>query len=474
MNKSIREGGAFSVFLFACIYLIVLVVLGMFLAITIEAADTMTLKNAAVILTFLINAVLAVVFLLREMCRRSFSLQLTHWVFYLTLFVMAPYSQHVFDYNVWGVPLSESALISTNLLLTAWGLVFGFASRSKGSPAACGSAPVRYVSFFRSIPRISRSAVILSLCLSFFALVFLIRTVGFSDLFSRSTFSLDFGQTANLVIDKVLRGVPVFTAVFALVRLRQSGKGRIALLLSLAFLLVADFPASMARYNAAAVYGCLIILSFPKLFEKKGLYPLLLLAALLLVFPAVNVFRTDEFSLALLLSGFVDVALNLPRGFCAGDYDAYSMLARSVVYVGSYGASMGSQLLTAILFFVPRAFWSAKGIGSGALIARTQDQDFENISCPLPAEGVMNFGIIGLFLFALVMGMLCKRIDEGFWFGESSLRLFYPFFCVIFFFVMRGDLLSSFAYLAGYFAVYVALLKVVEFISDFRASRSDV
>ena len=156
----------------------------------------------------------------------------------------------------------------------------------------------------------------------------------------------------------------------------------------------------------------------------------------------------------------IEVFGNLPRGFCAVDYDAYSMVARTLQYVGSFGATGGYQLLGALLFFVPRSVWPSKPEGSGNFVGAAQGQTVLNISSPLPAEGIVNFGILGLILFAVVTALICRGVDRWFLESNSAARLFYPFACLLLFFMMRGDLLSSFAYTVGYTASFFCLCLV--------------
>ena len=287
-----------------------------------------------------------------------------------------------------------------------------------------------------------------------------IALVGTGNLFTRDAFSTDLDKTMGLLFDKALRPLPVFAFVLIFARAKQCGKSGPALLASLALMLVSCFPAAMARYNMACIYGALLLLVCAPLFEKKGLFPVLFLIAFLVIFPAANSYRWEDFTFSMFGEAIVDAIGNLPRGFCAVDYDAYSMVARTLQYVGSVGATGGYQLLGSLLFFVPRALWPTKPEGSGNLVCAAQGQTQLNISSPLPAEGIVNFGIAGLLIFAVVAALVCRRLDRWFVESESPLRLFYPFACLLLFFMMRGDLLSSFAFTVGYLVSFCALCAV--------------
>ena len=94
-------------------------------------------------------------------------------------------------------------------------------------------------------------------------------------------------------------------------------------------------------------------------------------------------------------------------------------------------------------------------MGSGQTAAEFFGWDFTNLSCPLPAEGYVNFGILGVVVFAVHFSLIVSKADNVFWRGRSVfMKIVYPFVVPFVFFLMRGDLLSSFAYLFG-FAVTV-------------------
>lgn len=438
--------------------LLLIAVLAILLFLTasiVEYAGTLTGESIAVAATFVLNGVLGVVFLCKSIANRPFSLVQMHWVFYVTMFVIAPYSQYLYGYSAWGHPLESNDYLVTNLLLTAWAALFALFSGGRTKRAAFEQR-----SFYESLPRIGSSAGYKALLCSFIATTLVVALVGFNDLFSRDTFSTNLDKTAGLVFDKALRPIPVFSFVLLLARAKQRGKAGPLLFAAMALMLVSCFPAAMARYNTACIYGGILLLGIAPLFERRGLFPVLFLVSFLVVFPAANSYRWETFTLSMFNEAIIDSLCNLPRGFCAVDYDAYSMVARTLQYVGEYGATMGGQLLGALLFFVPRAFWPSKPDGSGNLVVAAQGQTQLNISSPLPAEGIVNFGIVGLVIFAVGTAFICRVLDRWFVESNSVLRMFYPFACLLLFFMMRGDLLSSFAFSIGYLVSFGALCLV--------------
>ena len=116
----------------------------------------------------------------------------------------------------------------------------------------------------------------------------------------------------------------------------------------------------------------------------------------------------------------------------------------------------GRQLLGVLFFWFPRMFWKDKPVGSGAYVAQTTDvmgenNEFSNISMNFLGEGYINFGILGVFIFIIVLALFSRKMDKLFWqkYNGDYHNLFAPFYLYslgILTFVLRGDLMSGLAY----------------------------
>lgn len=427
------------------------------------SASSLQGADIFVSMTFALNGLIGAIGLIRESARMGFSCAVVHWLFYLIFFVVAPFSQYINDYFCWDFYLSDEILLQTNAVVLLWGIFFLACYTLGGSG--------RKVSFMQGrelrISRISRKACFVLFGLSAISTVAMVGMVGLDGLLSRSSFDLGLDQTATLIAGTFFRGIPLFAFVLILVRWRKKKDSFILLAVSFALVLISNFPFSMSRYSMAVAYGGVALLVFPVLGKRKGLFALLFLAAFVVIFPAINAFRNIDVSLPLFIDAIGNSIIRIPRGFLSGDYDAYSMLARTLLYVESNGSTMLYQLCGALAFFIPRSLWPSKPVGSGSMIAAEQGQLFVNLSCPLPAEGVINLGLIGLVAFSVFAALACRIIDKKF--QEEALgdlMPLYPFIALFLFFVMRGDLLSSWAYLAGNIVVYLILLFIADSLHD--------
>ncbi len=285
---------------------------------------------------------------------------------------------------------------------------------------------------------------------------------GFNSLFMRSVFG--FGafaelfpsQSLQLLVLTLINGFSLWSFIVCVLRFQKRRMFSNLFLVVVAglvcFLNVP--PLGVARFLFAAAYGC-VLLSVSSLFKKKRLLIYALLVGLLILFPFLNSFRglyTTELSIELINDSLGTISDN----FATADYDSYTMLVYTVRYVRVYGLTKGRQLLGVLLFFVPRSLWPTKPGGSGATIIETMATTVvnPNVSCPFIAEGYINFGILGVIIFALLMGKITKAIDNYYWRENNEkltpLKLFYSFFVLFAIFFYRGDFLSSFSYLVGY------------------------
>lgn len=249
-------------------------------------------------------------------------------------------------------------------------------------------------------------------------------------------------QSLNLVVVNFLR--PMIITLFLSSYLMKARKLFVAIMF--VFVLVIAFPTSMPRFSAAAMY-IPILLVMSSSIRKNNCFVLSAVVGLLVIFPFLNNFRyfTED----------TEITFGVDFGmFLEGHFDSYSSLLRIIKYdIVTYGR----QLLGVLLFWVPRSIWMDKPIGSGAFLCDELHLSFDNISCCYFAEGYINAGFAGLLIFVLILAIMTALFDNTFWINRYSNHGKVLFFDVIYFFLLgllffmlRGDLLSSFAYAVGF------------------------
>ena len=257
------------------------------------------------------------------------------------------------------------------------------------------------------------------------------------------------GFVGFLLFDKLIRALPFACFVLA-AHYKQPKKIQILLLF---LMLITLFPTALAR-NATAMYWMPVFFLTFKILEKENIFVLSMLFGLLVVFPFLDNFRywTGDLTSVGLSFDF----LNEMHFDASQDFMTVMKLQK---------VTWGNQLLGALLFWVPRSLWASKPIGSGAFAAE-QYSDFGNISMPWFAEGYINFGYVGIFVFTFFLSWFCSYFDSKYWDNKRAFSFVAPYYFLLIsslMYILRGDLMSSMAYtLATLFDIFV-VYKMVKF-----------
>lgn len=267
----------------------------------------------------------------------------------------------------------------------------------------------------------------------------------------------DISQMFWLVYQYFIFPVPCL----ALVAYLFFGRRNLFTTLLLVTLFIIGNPATgMARFQAAAFYIAVLLAASSGIWKNRFALILLLFTGLFVIFPFLDNFRAfsvDRFRF--------DVSWEF---LTEGHFDTFQSVAR-VISDGTI--TYGWQIVGAALFFVPRSIWPSKPIGSGAYTADLSNLEFSNISMNLIGEGYINFGFFGAALISCCAGILCARLDSiariQLSKRSSPFMMFYSFGPGMIFLVLRGDLLSAYAYTAGLCGAGLIIARV----SIFRKSR---
>ena len=75
----------------------------------------------------------------------------------------------------------------------------------------------------------------------------------------------------------------------------------------------------------------------------------------MIVFPLFNAFRTTSVVNVNFLEAITGVIKRFSDEWLAVDYDAYSMVALTLRFIGENGSTVGKQLIGVLLFWVPQS-----------------------------------------------------------------------------------------------------------------------
>jgi hypothetical protein len=152
-----------------------------------------------------------------------------------------------------------------------------------------------------------------------------------------------------------------------------------------------------------------------------------------------------------------------------GSFDGFENTIHTIAHLSEYGSTYGYQLIGAILFFIPRHLWPTKPTGSGEYLSDNYISNyfeiyFTNIATPLISEIIINTHYLIAPLLMYLVGKICAKIDFTFKNNinitkrinyvtgkvyVTYLMLFYPVSLGAFFFMLRGDLMTSLSFIVG-------------------------
>lgn len=411
-----------------------------------------------------------------------YSLNKMHWYFVLVFMVIAPVLHYQSGWVPWGYCLSDTILLRANCVLLLWCFSYEMGRIVAGRKGAVGLSTRCHSDLFIPRDSVFRSYLLLLSLLSFICLVAL---VGFSSLAVRGEANLNGeGNPLFTVLNILLRAIPSISSVIVLLQMKRGCQFRKAtdwfILGSLLIMtVVANNPVSMSRFWTAAVYLGIVIAVLPESWIQGGRFDLIVIIGLFVIFPFMGAFKT--MSLEVFLASRNPLSyLDLASSFKSVDFDAHSLLCRILIYCDSEGLAWGRQLLSVVCFFVPRSILPIKGTPTGEMVAISQGQQFTNLSSPLMAEGYVDFGIIGVIVYAFVLGWFMRLSDDRYWHGtnrsEGPVSFFIPIYLTLFgfvMFIMRGPLQSTFLRLMGFLLFVLILYFLVDCFAAIKLLRTD-
>jgi hypothetical protein len=268
----------------------------------------------------------------------------------------------------------------------------------------------------------------------------------------------------DMIVRKFLLFLPSATFLILLHETLRSGRkllfSRVCVLLLLGILVVAtENPLTEKRNGLGPVYLSLIFVFFESKLRSQNRRLILLIASMVVVFPAITVFTHEHSQLSTLSLG--SVGDTLKDHYFSIHYDAWANIYTSVEMVGKQGIHWGQQLLGSILFFVPSSLWHAKPLATGIAIANylivNYSMWFTNLSAPVIAEAYIDFGAIGVALYAIGLAWLVARMNRfdmtGRKWASFPMVVYGAFFLM---FALRGSLMIAIAYGSAGFLAFLA------------------
>jgi len=280
----------------------------------------------------------------------------------------------------------------------------------------------------------------------------------------------------QMFFKKFIFFIPVLPALYYVRYKNQTA----FLLLLISILLIVFFknPFFEKRNALGPIYLTLLTFFFPS-FEKSNIKSfILILLSLLVIFPLLTIIThtqglQEKYGLNYAIYSNFNLKEIFFDTFNRLHYDSFSNLMASIHYFYENGIIYGNQLLGSILFFFPRVFWIEKPLPSGMEIGNYLIDNhamwFNIISMPIVGEGWLNFGILGVILFAIILAFLLVYFEK--WiespdFLKKVVGIYFSFHMI---YILRGDLMTAIAFFIGPSLAFYILPK---FLNNFVKSKN--
>ncbi|WP_168098971.1 O-antigen polymerase [Thermotoga sp. RQ7] len=435
----------------------------LFVLINILVILFVPVDNFPVLLSSILNLLLITVFVFVHFKNSPYSISnATILGFFYSFFWLAPYIQLTNRRFPNTMPFDDELIILTNLVITLFIFAYCFTRFLLKD--------YRIVPFSSHHLNIEPSTIFLkaifliSILISFLLLPMVIK------LFVNREWLIE-KQSLSLIVRNFLFSIPTFPIFYLstyksyFARKLGAIKYNMLLIISIFMLLLFANPITGKRNLIGPIYLSVLFLW---LRSKKWLLHsfFIIVIVLTVLFPLTKSFTHSSLTIGSFSKAFLRMeSYNIYKELQGLDFDAWSMLMAGIDYIRKYEITYGRQILGVLLFWIPRSQWTNKPVGSGHLVAekllmKQYAMWFTNLSFPLPAEGLINFGLIGVIMFAIFLGVVSRYLDtlqntEGY---LRTLSIFTAFYLI---YVLRGDLMSSFAYYVGrILGMYVVPLTI--------------
>ncbi|MBS3848543.1 hypothetical protein KD146_07490 [Devosia sp. BSSL-BM10] len=228
---------------------------------------------------------------------------------------------------------------------------------------------------------------------------------------TRGEFSHVFAELSatDLIQQSVARICGFLTFLYATIniRSRRNIASASVLLFSILVFLATNNILSLPRYIVAGYIISTVVVHFRLTPKSKALGVVVLMVGQITLFPILSELARGDIAAYFNRSQFDYLATS-------GDFDGFQSTTSVVQMVEGTGVKSGLQLLSALLFFVPRELFPEKSVGTGGEAAQYASFPFINLSAPIPSELYVDFGTWGLVVLSLVFGTAVQMLDRSY------------------------------------------------------------
>ena len=147
------------------------------------------------------------------------------------------------------------------------------------------------------------------------------------------------------------------------------------------------------------------------------------------------------------------------------DFDAYQMLMACMKYVNQKGVFWGLNLLSSIMFIIPRSIVKWKMEATGGIVVSEFHSWFKNVSMPYIGELYAAFRWTGIVVFGFLSGIGMRILST--WKNEKNFLKNGVFYITtgMTIYIMRGALLAAASYTLGLILTFYLTYKVCSYMN---------
>jgi hypothetical protein len=252
------------------------------------------------------------------------------------------------------------------------------------------------------------------------AIFICILTVGLAAPSAYKSVDAPVTSPATLVVNRFLLFIPTATLLILLQETIRSGRkwvfSRVCVVMLLVLLvLITENPYTEKRNALGPIYLGILLIAFQTWFASRSRRLTLLVASMVVVFPASSIFTHNR------KQGLADLTLSrfwdqIELHYFSVNYDSWANIYTSVEIVKVHGLQWGHQLLGSLLFFVPSSWWTEKPLATGIFIAdyliNNYSMWFTNLSAPLICEAYLDFGYVGVLVYAALLAVFVLSVNK--------------------------------------------------------------
>jgi hypothetical protein len=286
-----------------------------------------------------------------------------------------------------------------------------------------------------------------------------------------------------LFVQKFLFFIPfsgIILSYYYIVKNKKSKNYKFILVFLFIFLfllILLKNPLTEKRNALGPLYISLIFIFFTRYLNTNFKLTRFMFFVMVLIFPLVTILTHSRYSVSQMIAKPIYLYKNIEyldvtNAFNSLHYDAYPNFLATIDYCDKKETVLGKQLMCSVFFFVPRSIWKDKPETTGFLIGNYLIDKYKfnwnNLSNPYISEAYINFGFLGIIIFAFALAYLFFIMIKWLNSGDHLKIIFAFYFAIYLMYFLRGDLTNGIAFIVAFWLAIIFIPKLISSILQWK------